>query len=425
MAAVLRTIRYNLSQGKTLLTFGFLQAVGQALWMATPLVIAGFFSQDQLGRYSLAWMVVYFFVSILISAAQTPFIVHANQERERTGRINKSFTVQVLFLAASTALFLLLMLAFHKAVMAFAEITVAELAWACLAYLGLTAKTFLGNLFMALGQRIRSAALELVFGVLVLAPIAVLCLSGRITLGTAFAVHGAAGFITLMCFLAWVDFRSILPLEFDRGHLRTMLDFTLWLGIGAAAAYFIYWGDNLVLRYCGISMGGIGVYYFARLIFKGVVTVALVLHAYFLPFVSQHIDDAEKMRSYLFNKRLKILAIGLACIAALFVFAPGVLGLIYGNRYADAVVLLRILLVGCALVLYVVFYEPILYARKAYRFMQVVNVVQLIVNFGLDVLLVPRGGLLAAAAATVVAYFARVVIMEAYYRMKIRPLLHS
>jgi O-antigen/teichoic acid export membrane protein len=422
---VLRTIKYNLSQGKTLLTFGFLQAAGQALWMATPLVIAGFFSEDQLGRYSLAWMVVYFFVSILIAAAQTPFIVHANQEREQTGRINRSFTVQILFLAASTGAFLLLMLVFNKAVIAYADITPMELVFACTAYLGLTAKTFLGNLFMALGQRIRSSVLEVVFGILVLGPIALLCLSRRITLGTAFAVHGIAGLATVACFLAFVDFKSILPMEFDRTHLRAMLSFTLWLSIGAAAAYFIYWGDNLVLRYCGVSMSGIGVYYFARLIFKGVVTVAMVLHSYFLPFVSQHIDNVEKMRSYLYSKRPKILALGIACITGLFVFAPAVLGLIYGDRFADAVILLRILLVACVLVLYVIFYEPILYARKAYRFTQVVNVVQLVVNFGLDVLLVPHHGLLGAAVATVVAYFARVVIIEAYFRTKVRPLLRS
>jgi O-antigen/teichoic acid export membrane protein len=423
MTGVLQTIKYNINQGKTLLTFGFLQAVGQALGMIAPLVIAGFFSKDLFGRYSLAWMVVFFFVSLLSTASQAPFIVYANQEREETGRINRSFTIQAWFLAGGTAVFLLLMLAFGKLVMVYAGITATELVFACIAYLGLTIKTFLGNLFMALGQRVRSAVLELVFGLFTLIPIVALCLTDRITMSTAFSAHGLAGFLATLCLLTAVDFRPILPFEFDRARLKAMLTYTLWLMIGSVAAYLINWGDNFVLRYY-VSMDDIGVYNLAYRIFKGVAMLVMVVYTYFLPFVSQYIDDIEKMRAYLHNKRPKILALGLACIGLLFVMAS-ILRPIYGKDYFDAVLFLRVLLIGSALILYVVFYETILYARKSYRFIQVVNVIQFIINVGLDILLVPRVGPLGAAVATVLAYFGRVVIIEAYFRMKIGPSLHS
>jgi Na+-driven multidrug efflux pump len=44
------------------------------------------------------------------------------------------------------------------------------------------------------------------------------------------------------------------------------------------------------------------------------------------------------------------------------------------------------------------------------------------INLGLDLLLVPAMGMLGAAVATVIAYFCRVVIMETYFRLRLRKL---
>ena len=82
------------------------------------------------------------------------------------------------------------------------------------------------------------------------------------------------------------------------------------------------------------------------------------------------------------------------------------------------------LLLGCVLVLYVIFYETILYARKSYRFVQVLNIVQLSVNLSLDILLVPMWGILGAAVGTVIGYLIRTVVMELYFNLKLKKVLY-
>jgi hypothetical protein len=84
---MLNRIKKQLIEGKTLLLFGFLKGLVQVV----PLIIAYFFSEDMFGTYSLAKMVVFFFITLFITAPQTPFIVYANRERAETGKINKSF----------------------------------------------------------------------------------------------------------------------------------------------------------------------------------------------------------------------------------------------------------------------------------------------------------------------------------------------
>jgi O-antigen/teichoic acid export membrane protein len=201
-----------------------------------------------------------------------------------------------------------------------------------------------------------------------------------------------------------------------------MFDFTKWAMLGASALYFINWGDNLVLRYF-VSMGDIGDYNLGYQVFKGIATLTYIVNAYFLPFVSQHIEDAAKMKSYLFNKRPRIFILGFAAIGLLFVLAPHLFSFFYGDIYRHSVVVLRILLVGSVLILYSSFYIPVFDALKKYKFVHIVNIAQVLLNLFLNLLLVPAIGMLGAAVATVFAYFCTIVVYEAYFRVKLKKLL--
>ena len=418
----LQTIIREIQQGKTLVAFLGLRMLGEGLTTVGPLVVASRLSPATFGSYTLAKMVLFLFLALLVTPSQTPFIVLASQERQRDGTMNKTFSVQLAFFAAALILFVLLTVALRGPLTAFAEIGPTDLLFVSGGFIGIAVKIFLSSIFMATDRRVTSSLVELVFGASNFLGIILLSLAGRITLQTVFATYLAASALTVVLFAGSIDFRAFRPLVLDRACLREMLAFTKWAVVAVVSVYFINSGDNLVLRYF-VSMEEIGVYNLAYQVFKGVATPALMLNAYFLPFVSQHVDTAEKMRIYLFNKRPKIVALGVACIALLFTFAPSVLEPIYGDRYAETVVLLRVLLVGCVLALYGIFYEPILCARKAYSFAQAVNIAQLSVNLGLDILLVPRWGALGAAMGTVLGYLVRTLAMELYFRMKLKRAL--
>ena len=420
---MLEKIKDELRQGRTLLLFALLKFAGQGLGMIAPLAVARFFASERLfGSYCLAKMVVFFFAMLLIGSSQTPFVVFANQEKAKTGRINKTFSVQLVFLLLSLAIFAVTALLFGGYITRFAGIRAGDLVFVASAFAAMAAKSFICNLFMALGQRLKNAVADLVFAAATVVFIFVFYFADSINIRTVFLVYPASTIVLAAVVLPGVDFRQLLPLQFKRERLKEMFDFTKWMMLGGTAVYFINWGDNLVLRLYA-SMADIGTYNVAYQIFKGIVTFSFVAGRYFLPFVSQHIGDREKIRGYLYRKRPRLLAAGGACIVVVFVAVPYIFRLLYGGLYARGVLILRVLLVGAAVMFYSTFYSLLLQVTKGYRFLQVVNVVQVLLNLALDVVLVTRMGMLGAAVATVIAYLCRAVILEVHFHLRLRARL--
>jgi len=412
---MLQWIKREFAEGKTLLQFGILTATGQAL---LPLIVAKFFSPELFGQYSLAKMIMFFFLTLLVSSAQAPFIVFGNQEKAQGGKINKTFSVQVLFFIFSFFIFALSILFFGRFIAVFAKISFADLLFVASGFAGLALKSFLCNLFMAMGQRIKSSLAEVVFGIFSLIFIFSFYAADRINLRTVFLIYPLSAAAVVAVFSITIDYKMLLPFIIEGKYFREMFDYTKWIFLGAIAVYFAGWGDNFILRIF-VTMKDIGTYNLAYQISKGVIGLVLILNSYFLPFVSENIAIAEKMHNYLFSKRPRIITMGLAGIILLFVIAPVIFRIVYGDVYRESVTVLRILLVAGVAALYVIFYEVILYALKRYKFIQAVNVIHVCVNLVLDLILVPIMGFWGAAVATVCAYISRVITIEIYFRLKL------
>lgn len=420
---ILHKIRGEIAEGRTLLQFGFLRAVGQSLAMVEPLVVAKFFAPNLFANYALAKMIVFFFL-MLLTASMSPFIVFANQERSQTGRVNRAFSVQVTFLVLSLCIIAVLALPFSKYFAAFAGISLSDLFFVLLAFVGLALKTFVCNLLMAVNERVKNAMAELVFGVLSITFIICLAVLNSVHLRSVFAAQFVASVILAAAFIRTVNFKLLGPFGIDRGYLRQMFDFARWVMVGAVAVYFVDWGDNLVLRYY-VSMEQIGIYSFAYQIFKGVVMLTSIVDNYFVPFVSMNIANKKSMRTYVYSKRPKIFLMGFVIICVLFLCAPYAVGLIYKKVYVQSVGILMVLLVGSVLCLYSAFYTPLLESLKRYKFAQTVNISQGVAKIALALLLVPRMGIYGAALATVAVYMVRVVSYEIYFRKCIKGLFRE
>jgi O-antigen/teichoic acid export membrane protein len=170
-------------------------------------------------------------------------------------------------------------------------------------------------------------------------------------------------------------------------------------------------------------MKDIGIYGFAYQIFKGMIFLTSGLSHYFLPFLSQHVDDKTKLRNYLSSKRPKIIALGLAGLVCIFFSVGYVLKLLYGDVYSQSIPVLQVLLIANAINLYTIFYTCLFYALKRYRFYQIATVFQIVINVILNFVFIPYIGILGAAVATVIAYFCRAVAMEGYFRLKLKKVL--
>ena len=414
-------IKKQISDARTLVTFTGLRTLGQAMGMIAPLVIAKFFSPELFASYCLAKMIIFFFVSVLIASSQTPFIVFANQQREKTGKINKAFSVESVFLSLSLIIFALITLVFGKYLARFARIDYSDLFFVFLAFLGLSAQYFLSNLFMALNQRLKYSLVELVFGFSSLVLIFVFFLIGWINLRSALLIYFFSSLVLIAVFTRTIDRKILFPFQLEKKCFLEMFDFTKWVFLGATAVYFINWGDNLVLRYF-VPMADIGVYNLAYQIFKATMILFSVIGVYFLPFIIQNISNPAKVNEYLYSKRPKILLVGLIVIILAFFIVPAALKLIYGQVYQDSIVVIRILLIASVMYLYTIFYVPVFNALKRYKFIHIVNVIQILLNLGLNIILVPRYGISGAAIATVTAYIFHAAIVALYFQLKLKKL---
>ena len=119
-----------------------------------------------------------------------------------------------------------------------------------------------------------------------------------------------------------------------------------------------------------------------------------------------------------------ILAPAIVSVVVLYFLLPYIFRFVFGDTYRGAAGVLRVLLAGSILYLYSTFYHAIYNAANRYKILQVFNVVQAVIKVGLSLLFIPAMGLMGAAVATVISYFAKVLILELHFQIKIKRQLN-
>lgn len=389
--------------------------------MFTPLLLATIIAPDLFGTYSLMKMVLFLFASIFVYSSLGPFVVFSNQEHIESGKMNKSFSAQLVIILATTVLFFVITLVFNNVITSFVNVTNSELLFLFLAYIGIVLRYFTNRLFLAQNNRSKDSQYSLAYGLISILVILGIYVSGRMNIQTLLLAYFISGVLSLAVFIRFINFSILFPFVLDKAHFRSMFDYTKWQVFGAASLYLINWGDNLVLKYY-VSIAEIGVYNLAYQIFKGLMGFLLIINSYFLPTISQKIDDLKALTKYFFSVRPKIVTIGLMLVAAFFVVFPPVFKVVYSNSYSEAVTVIKILSIGIALELYNIFYATLLTASKSYKFTQITNIVHVSLNILLNLVFVPMYGIMGAAIGTVSAYLIRNVIYEIFIFAKYKKL---
>ena len=149
-----------------------------------------------------------------------------------------------------------------------------------------------------------------------------------------------------------------------------------------------------------------------------------IVGVYFTPLITRNIQDPGTIRRYLRRKRPVIMGAIVLCLAAMFAVAPYALRVVYGETYRGAAGVFQVLLVAALSMGYLTFYHTIYNAAKRYRFIQILSIFHVLLNIGLNVLLVPSWGIAGAAWGTTLSSLARVVVMELHFRWKMRRALN-
>jgi len=415
-------VKNELKEGKALISFGGLRISGQGLTFLIPIILATQLAPEIFGVYCLGMMIIYFFNSTFILSSGTPFIIFGTEEIKKTRKISQAITSRIILIAGLSAIFLLIMLLFKKQVIDFTKLSEVQFYFLIFVFSGRLVENFFGTLFLAFNKRVIGSMFHLMAAGLSLLYIIFLYLFFDITLEKIFLMFLIAPMISFCFFISQIEFHKIFPLVYDKKTFKKMTVYTQWMMLGGSAVYLLNWGDNIILRRFS-TMEEIGIYNLGYQFFKGTIMIMAIIKVYFLPFISQHIDNKEKIANYLLIKRIKLLSMGIIFLGFLFFIMPYFVKMVYTSRYYDAVFVFRTLLIGALFAFYGMFYDPIFDSLKRYKLTQTVIAVCVVFNLVLDYILVGYIGFMGAAIATSVTYFLIALIKEVYFRKYCRAII--
>jgi O-antigen/teichoic acid export membrane protein len=418
---IIEWIKTEWHQGKNLISYGALKVTGMGFSFLTPIVLAAFLAPELLGIYSLGMMIVYFFNSVTVLSSASPSVICGIEELTERKKINRTMTSRIIILLGASAIFIFAVLLLKNQIISFTRLNSNQTYLLILVFAGKTIESFIGCIFISLNQRIRESLFQFITSVITLIYILIAHFSIGITLDRVFPVFLIAPLISICFFISPKQYEKFLPLSFDAKNFQALADYARWMAMGGAAVYFLNWGDNIILRNFS-SMEDIGVYNLGYQFFKGMIMFFSALNIYFLPFISQHIDNKDKINNYLTVKRSKLFLTGLVFSGCLFYVMPHFVDLAYQGQYQESVLVFRILLIGAVCSFFSMFYDPIFSSLKKFHVIQTIIVFCVIVNLTLDYLLVSRIGFIGAAIATAFTYFLMAALKTYYFRKYCRQL---
>jgi O-antigen/teichoic acid export membrane protein len=417
-----RSLKKDMREGRTLLLYGGIRILAYSFNFLIPIVLAVYFSAQTYGSFTLGMMVIYLFNATLVLPSGKPFVIYGHEEMFDSQKSNYAFTSRLILVVSATLMLAAVVVLFTPQIVQFTQLTATQTYFLLFVLMGKAFENLIGSLFLVLNKRTLEAAFLLLSACLLMLFLLGLYVLNALSLKYVFLIFFLAPATAFLFFFKQIEFKKILPLAFDKPTFFKITHFTKWMVFGGAAAYFLNWGDNFVLRYF-VSVAEIGVYNLGYQFFKGTLMMMSILKIYFLPFISQNISNRAKISDFLQRKRPKLFAAGAFMIGLLFAAMPWIADFLFSAQYKDAVLIFRILCLGSLFSLYGLFYDPIFDSLKLYQYSQSIVVACVVINIALDFLLVGLVGYVGAAIATTTAYFllalAKEILFRKYCRQKV------
>jgi O-antigen/teichoic acid export membrane protein len=402
--------------------FAAISIIAQGVGILLPFIVGYFFIPSEFAIFSLGLMISSFFLAILINPTQTPYIIFSIEEKNCTGKINETFTIQCITFVSSALIAGLLFMCFRNTISSFSGISNTQVISLYFAYLGLAIKSNISSYFLSLDRKKMSAFVELIFNLTSIIYVLSAYFFGILSIGATFFAYLISGLIVLIFFIFKADYSLITPLSFNKEMFVKFFEFSKWQVLGLTAVFLVNWGDSIVLRLY-TNLNDIGIYNFAYQIFKGTVTASYIIYTFFLVHITNEIKSEKIIKEYLSKTRPLLWLLSTIVLFFLFLLIVFYTDKIYGDEYSEIIPITGILLIGTSLAVYAVFYVAIFNALKKYKLIQIILISQIAVNILLDFILVPHYGIYGSAIATVIGYGTALIIYEYYFRKKIVHLL--
>lgn len=221
--------------------------------------------------------------------------------------------------------------------------------------------------------------------------------------GLALAFVGVRLFMLLLVMALTARIVGVIWPSFDRAAWRPLQTAALSLGFFVVAFNLATYVDTIML---GIMRSDeeTGFYAAAYRIYEGLTYVPSILGAVLTPRLSYlHVHDRPALRRMLFQALAASAALGLVLGGAAVLLAGRAVALLFGDQYLAAVAPLQVLAAGSVFVFCTWILHAAAIATNLDRRLLRATVISLTSNIGLNLLLIPRWGMVGSAWATVIS----------------------
>jgi O-antigen/teichoic acid export membrane protein len=243
--------------------------------------------------------------------------------------------------------------------------------------------------------------------------------------GVAYAYLAAAIITAAFFLLPFTKLFESFQIEFSKNLTSSMLIFGLPVFISTVANFVILYTDTIMLSHF-TSLTEVALYQVAAPLSQFLWIFASALATIAFPMVS---ELNAKNRGGMIGKNLTFLANAsffaiMPFAMVLFAFPDIIINMLFGYKYIGAVDPLRILIIGAIwYTLFLLFQQSIISFGKPKVNMKIIIVIS-ILNFALNLALIPVFGIIGAAAASSTSFIAGAIVSFLVLRKYVDVRLH-
>jgi O-antigen/teichoic acid export membrane protein len=229
--------------------------------------------------------------------------------------------------------------------------------------------------------------------------------------------------IILLQYLPVLSRRQLLsPSMFDVGFLRTAVAFSLPLMAAEISWVVLDSGDRFFIQhYLGAqALGFYAAAYGIAIYLQDVLMAPLQMALFPICMRVWNTEGKKATQDFLSRSLDQFILVAVAIVCVAIVTSRDVIVLLASRKFQEAHTLLPFLVIGLVLSAVTIYFRPGLMIHKRASKIAVATFYASILNIALNVILLPRIGLVGAAIATTISY-AGIVVFLAYQSLRVLP----
>ena len=195
---------------------------------------------------------------------------------------------------------------------------------------------------------------------------------------------------------------NVLPLRMNLGGWANILKLS-WPFAVTGIVNAIYFSIDVVIIGLVLTKEGVGLYVAAGRVLTLGLSVAGIFTVAFMPVLSRLVADRETRREASTHFARSVIFVGGLIASGGFLLTPEIIGILFGEAFAGAEFALRLLMINLAVAHVLAVYHLQLMAWNHERAQMFLMIAGAAVNLILNLIFIPKFGIEAAAATTLVS----------------------